>query len=396
MKTLGLSMIMKNEEHCILRCLNSVASIIDYWVIVDTGSEDNSIKIVKDFFAEKGIPGELIEIEWKDFATSRNVALEAVEKHVDYGFWIDSDEELIIEPGFKKDEVLINDSASIRTVYGKVDYTRKNIWKTGKGFRWDGPIHELLGSPNEVTGDVAKNLHVIVRPEGSSWGNIKEKYLAHAKILEEHTKVNPDPRWIFYTAQSYRDASEYEKSIEWYTKRSTILSGFLEEIFISKFMVAKLSEVVGKDKAHCTAKYQEAHATDPLRGESIKGLVQMYHRLGDWENAYVYSLYGTRYNRRNPYPNRILFLDSGLYDYEMMELHSLSCYYTKRFEEGSRAYWLMREQLKELGPDYLSKEQMDKVLMNEKFYPKPTPVKNVQQPHRRGSNFQPPKKRKKR
>jgi len=43
------------------------------------------------------VPGELIEIEWKDFATSRNVALQSIETHVDYAMWIDADEELVIE-----------------------------------------------------------------------------------------------------------------------------------------------------------------------------------------------------------------------------------------------------------------------------------------------------------
>lgn len=393
-KKLGLSMIVKNEHHVILRCLNSVTPIIDYWVIADTGSTDGTQEIIKNFFAEKGIPGQLLEIEWKDFATSRNAALEAVEPHCDYGMWIDADEELVLEPGFDKQSTLNDDSVSFTTVYGKVKYTRKNIWKTGRDFKWDGPIHELLGSPSESTGTVAKNAHVIVRPEGNSWGNVREKYLGHAKILEEHTKVNPDPRWIFYTAQSYRDAGEYATSIEWYSKRAGILSGFIEEVYVSRFMVAKLSEIIGKDKAYCTARYQEAHSTDPLRGECIKALVQMYQRLGDWENAYVYSLYGLRYNQRNPYPHRILFLDSYLYDYEMLELHSLSCFYTKRNEEGSRAYWAMREQLSKLPPDYLNEEQWKRALNNEKYYPKPslTPVKkNVQQ---RGSNFTPSKKKK--
>lgn len=395
-KKIGLSMIVKNEHHVILRCLNSVAPIIDYWTIVDTGSTDGTQDIIKQFFDEKKISGQLLEIEWKDFSTSRNVALEAIEPHCDYGMWIDADEELIIEPGFDKETTLNDDSVSITTVYGKVTYTRKNFWKTGRDFKWDGPIHELLGSPSEGVGTVAKGLHVIVRPEGSSWTNIREKYLAHAKILEEHTKVNPDPRWIFYTAQSYRDASEYTTSIEWYEKRASISSGFIEEVYISKFMVAKLSEIIGKDKTYCTAKYQEAHAADSVRGECIKAMIQMYHRLSDWENAYVYSLYGLRYNMNNPYPNRILFLDNNLYDYEMLELHALSCFYTKRSEEGSRVYWMMRSQLEKLGNDYLTPEQWKRVYTNEQYYPKHVikhSVPNVL--HQRGTNFTPSKKKRK-
>ncbi len=398
-KTLGLSMIVKNEAHVLTRLLSSVSPIIDYWVIADTGSTDGTQELITNFFKEKGIPGELIQIDWKDdFSYARNISLNAVESKVDYGFWIDADEELIIEPGFDKQKMLSQeiDSISLRTVYGKVDYTRKNIWKTGIDYRWDGPIHELLNSPNEKTGSVANGLHVIVRPEGSSWTNIKEKYLSHAKILEKYTETNKDPRWVFYTAQSYRDASEYETSIEWYKKRALIQGGFVEEIFISRFMIAKLSEIIGKNKQECTELYQEAHSADPLRGEAIKGLVQMYQRLNDWENAYVYSLYGLRYNNKSPYPNRILFLDKGLYDYGMLELHSLSCFYTKRIEEGSVFYWMMREQLAALGDGYLAPDQMARVLENEKYFPATTtfarkgPIAGARKP---GSNLTPKKKK---
>jgi glycosyltransferase involved in cell wall biosynthesis len=372
MKKLGLSMIVKDESHVILRLLNSVYPIIDYWAIADTGSTDGTQELITNFFKEKGIPGKLIQIEWKDdFSYARNVALEEVEQNADYGFWIDADEELIIDPGFDKELILSQGfhSLSVRTVYGRVDYTRKNIWKTGMGFRWDGPIHELLASTEETTGTIPKKMHVIVKAEGNSWKNVVEKYLNHAKILEKYTEVNKDPRWIFYTAQSYRDCQQYEKSIEWYKKRSEIQEGFIEEVFISKFMVAKLSEMIGKSKNECLLLYQDAHSCDLLRGESIKGLVQMYQRLKDWENAYVFSLYGLRYNQKNPYPHRILFLDKGIYDYEMLELHSLSCFYTNRIEEGSRCYWLMRFQLENLGNDYLPPDALQRVVSNEKYFP---------------------------
>lgn len=382
-KTLGLSMIVKNEAHVILRLLNSVSPIIDYWVIADTGSTDGTQEIIQKFFKEKGIPGQLLQIDWiDDFSYARNKSLEEVEKHVDYGFWIDADEELIIGPSFDKEKMLSQDfhSVSLQTVYGRVDYTRKNIWKTGMNFKWEGPIHELLGSKEETLGSIAVGAHVIVRPEGSSWGNVKEKYSGHAKILQKHAEETNDPRWVFYTAQSYRDAQEYEKAIEWYSKRAQMNSGFMEEIFISKFMVARLSEGLGKPKNECTILYQEANSADHMRGESIKSLVQMYHRLQDWENAYVFSLYGLRYNKNNPYPHRVLFLDKGLYDYEMLELHSLSCFYTNRKEEGARCYWLMRQQLEQLGPNYLSPEATARVLSNEQYFPASMALQNVQKP----------------
>lgn len=369
--TLGLSMIVKNESKVILRLLNSVFPIIDYWVIADTGSTDGTQKIIQDFFDEKGIPGKLLQIDWRDdFSYARNKSLEEIEKHVDYGFWIDADEELVID-NFDKQKLLDKSyqSAQIKTIYGRIDYTRKNIWKTGMNFKWQGPIHELLSSPDETETTVANGLTIIVRPEGHSWSNIKEKYLSHARILEKHANETKEARWVFYTAQSYRDAQDFNKSIEWYKKRAEMKDGFFEEIFVSKLMIAKLSEILGKDKNECTMLFQDAHSSDPFRGEAIKGLVQMYQRLGDWENAYVFSLYGLRYNKKSPYPQRVLFLDKGLYDYEMLELHALSCFYTNRKEEGTKCYWEMRHQLETLGEHYLSPEAKKRVLSNEKYYP---------------------------
>ena len=59
-----LCMIVKNEEHIICECLESIAPHIDRYDISDTGSTDGTIKVIKDFFEDKGIPGEVHEIPW--------------------------------------------------------------------------------------------------------------------------------------------------------------------------------------------------------------------------------------------------------------------------------------------------------------------------------------------
>ena len=75
-KKVTLVMIVKDESRVIERCLASVLPVIDSWVIVDTGSTDDTKEKIKKFFDNVGIPGELHESKWVNFGTNRTEALE--------------------------------------------------------------------------------------------------------------------------------------------------------------------------------------------------------------------------------------------------------------------------------------------------------------------------------
>lgn len=85
--TLALSMIMKDGEATLERCLGSVRGIVDEIVIADTGSTDRSIEIAKRHGAR------VISIPWEDdFAKARNASL--AEVHSDWVLVLDDDEVL--------------------------------------------------------------------------------------------------------------------------------------------------------------------------------------------------------------------------------------------------------------------------------------------------------------
>ena len=88
-------MIVKNESDVIARCLRSVASHINSWCIVDTGSVDGTQEIIQGEL--NGLPGALHERPWSDdFAKARNEALDLALKHQapSHLMFIDADEEL--------------------------------------------------------------------------------------------------------------------------------------------------------------------------------------------------------------------------------------------------------------------------------------------------------------
>ncbi|MFI4954558.1 MAG: glycosyltransferase [Gammaproteobacteria bacterium] len=81
----SLIMIVRNEEHNLPICLESVRGLFEEIVIVDTGSTDRTKKIAQQFGAK------IIDFIWvDDFAAARNVSL--ANATGDYVFWMDADD----------------------------------------------------------------------------------------------------------------------------------------------------------------------------------------------------------------------------------------------------------------------------------------------------------------
>ena len=101
-RTIGLCMIVKDEAHVIERCLASVRPLIDYALVVDTGSRDGTQDVVRRWLASSGVAGEVVDVPWRDFAFNRSDALARLRAvaEVDYALVIDADDRIAYRPGF--------------------------------------------------------------------------------------------------------------------------------------------------------------------------------------------------------------------------------------------------------------------------------------------------------
>ena len=105
-----LNMIVKNESKIITRLFDSVLPLIDSYCICDTGSTDDTIQIIKEYFHKKEIPGKIIQIPFQDFGYNRTQALQVCNDmlDIDYILLIDADMMLRIP-----EKVSISDIKSI-------------------------------------------------------------------------------------------------------------------------------------------------------------------------------------------------------------------------------------------------------------------------------------------
>ena len=60
-------MIIKNESKIITRMLDTVIDFIDHYVICDTGSTDNTIEVLENYFKDKNIQGKIVCKPFEDF-----------------------------------------------------------------------------------------------------------------------------------------------------------------------------------------------------------------------------------------------------------------------------------------------------------------------------------------
>src|ERR1700722_1058976 len=75
-----LTMIVRNEEKIIERCLDSVKDIVDCISICDTGSTDKTVQIIKQYMQMHDIPGKVYNHEWKNFGHNRTLSAQAAKQ----------------------------------------------------------------------------------------------------------------------------------------------------------------------------------------------------------------------------------------------------------------------------------------------------------------------------
>lgn len=283
--TICLSMIVKNEKDIIKTCLASVKGLIDYWIIIDTGSTDGTQAAIKEFM--KDIPGELHERPWVNFAHNRNEALQLSKDKAEYSMFMDADEKLVFTKGFKRPLLTEDQYKIIIKERGSMDLGKGLLVRNALDWKWVGVMHEALVSPTRCTVQFLEGVSIHSDTTlGARYKNPK-KYLDDANILKKGLEEEPNnTRYQFYLAQCYVSAKEFALALEAYKKRVEMGVGFEHEYFFSLYMIGRTQHLLGMPSKVVIESYKKAHAYRPDRLEPLFYMSLCYSKDGDERLAY--------------------------------------------------------------------------------------------------------------
>ncbi|QPC91649.1 glycosyltransferase family 25 protein [Mesorhizobium sp. INR15] len=371
MSTIGLCMIVKNEAKVILQCLTSVLPLVDYVLIVDTGSEDGTQELIRDFLAAHNVQGAVIDEPWRDFAYNRTFALDRLREveTVDYAMIIDADDFLIRDSSF--DPVAFksrmeHDLYDVEVSHAGISFYRPQICRNRLPFSFKGVLHEYLEAPpGPLTRETAKGFRIATGRGGARSQNPR-KYQDDAAVLENALVTETDPflisRYTFYLAQSYRDFSEREKALEHYLRRAE-LGFWAEEVYVSLLEAGNLMAALDRPFEEVVAVYERATETVSTRAEALHEASRYCRNQGRNTEGQEYARRGLSLTEPAG-----LFVQPWVYDYGLLDEFSINAYWAGAYRETLDAC------LKLLASDKLPTDILKRVVANARFAADKLPV----------------------
>jgi GT2 family glycosyltransferase/tetratricopeptide (TPR) repeat protein/SAM-dependent methyltransferase len=229
---LSLCMIVRDSAATLRPCLESIRPWVDEMVIVDTGSTDETPRIVEE------LGGRLFHFPWcDDFSAARNESL----RHArgDWLFWMDSDDTIPAECG-RQLRALIDGDVDLSvlgyvvqvhcpgggedgdpsTDVTAVDHVK--LIRNRPDLRFEGRIHEqILPAIRRAGGSVAwTELYVVHSGSDPSPEAQERKRRRDLRLLHLELREQPDhPFTLFNLGMTYADGERFEEA-EQFLERS--------------------------------------------------------------------------------------------------------------------------------------------------------------------------------
>jgi glycosyltransferase involved in cell wall biosynthesis len=342
--------MFKNESKGIRRMLESVWRHIDFYIFQDNGSTDGTPDIVREFFADKNIPGFIYEVEegWISFGWNRDHLLQTALRN-DHGCdWImkmDCDEYIEVDSDFDWSAFYDTtiQSFHVAALNPGCIYYRAWIWNAKLPWKFKHDLaHECIYLDDGVTGenfqikDLPRSLRMCGTNDGESY-TVRTKYISDAlkleeKLIREDTMLT-DRYHFWYTAKSYMDCfrgdfyplGEYhsrefarraifyfEQYLDVVHQRGNLQRGINEMCYYATFCIGECYKFLG-DIEKAIFYFKDAESFCPVRNEHLVHLAHTYNEMGQYDKMLEVTTKLVDSERKLPFPDYYFLIDTNLY-----------------------------------------------------------------------------------
>jgi glycosyltransferase involved in cell wall biosynthesis len=325
-------------------------------MIHDTGSTDGTPDVIQSWIDQvPGVPVWAMPNPWQDFATNRTDLLSwasALHRDPDAYIWmIDADDVLLWEtpagglPSAVAEDIRAQlasmpDIADVPIHYGTLRYTRPQITRNNRPWRYLCPVHEFLEIPPDAKRITLTSVEDTPVQDGAR-SKDPAKFQKDADLLLTAMDADPEgplvPRMQFYYAQCLRDAGRPRDALEAYLNRLDNPAGYQEERYVSAYNVVRLAPAAYPD--HVMDQYRaiccvlDGFECSPERWELSHDLITWLWQHGRYQ--FARKLVPPGPVSKVPPPG--LFIEPAIYEWGMADQAAIALYYAGDYD---RSFWI--------------------------------------------------------
>jgi glycosyltransferase involved in cell wall biosynthesis len=327
---ISAALIVKNEERTLGRCLDSIAGCVDEIVIVDTGSEDRTREVARQY------TGKLFEFPWrKDFAAARQFSFDHATG--DWVFWLDADDVVLHADQIRENiHKAAPDIGGFRWKYlvGQDEHGNSTgeLWRErcvrNDGlFRWVGRVHEVLVPSRRVNMGWNTDTVVVHRRDAERRTGDPYRNLDILKDQYRRARLRELPRLLLCLGNEYADLGQTDQALA-FLERYVRMSTWDEEKYLAQLRIAALLRSQLKYAAALDAA-TTALAICPRWPQAYFSLAETSYYLRDWPQVVHWAERGME----ETMPQTVCVIDPMDYRYRWIIFYTNALYHLDRMKE---------------------------------------------------------------
>lgn len=329
---INLLFMVKNAGDDFEEVLTRNLPYMDRYTILDTGSTDNTLEIIKRVLKNKR--GNLYQEPFINFRDSRNRLIELAGYDCTFNIMLDDTYYLNGDITSFLDYVRGDEYADSYSLYVKdIDtiYTSNRVFKSNRNIKYKYTLHEIPETNINVQIDLK---YGFIQDKVSNY--MQTRTLERKKydldcLFNDLKTYNNDSRTYYYIAETYLNLNDYQNAYYYYEIRSNISTGYSEEIQDSLYKMAVLAEHLNIEWPKRLELFLKCYSYDPIKPESLCIIGKYYYDQKDYNTAIIFLEKAFELD----FPkNRNMNLKVTLYEYHLPKMLLETCFELKKYKLG--------------------------------------------------------------